>query len=70
MDELFSLKELADKLKRTTRYVLHMKAIGFKMPGKRATLTAALEFLTKHPHPCAEKPKKPRLPGRPRGKKK
>jgi len=44
-DELLSVKELADRLARNPRYVYAMKRDGFLMPGGRATLAGAIEWL-------------------------
>ena len=49
--ELLSIKELACELKRGRTYVWAMKCRGFKMPGGRATLTAALIWLESNPEP-------------------
>jgi hypothetical protein len=49
--ELYSVKELAAKLKRSERYVWWMRRRGFPMPGDRATLTAAIVWLAKNPFP-------------------
>jgi hypothetical protein len=54
MDKLLSVKELADALGRSETYVRHMKMIGFKMPGGRATVNEAREFMSKHNNPCSE----------------
>lgn len=48
-DELLAVKELAEKLRRTERYVRAMVADGFKMPGGRATANQALQWLIEHP---------------------
>lgn len=54
-DRLLSAKELADALGRSVRYVQEMKSLGFPMPGDRATLREAREFLTKFPWPTADR---------------
>ena len=51
--ELLSRKELASRLKRSERYVSHMRASGFQMPGGRTTLRAAISFLRRVPYPTA-----------------
>ena len=51
MNDLLTCKELAAALKRSTRYVYEMKRAGFPMPGKRATLAAALKWLETNPSP-------------------
>lgn len=51
MSELLGCKELAARLKRSLRYVYFMRARGFRMPGNRTTLNAALAWLSKHPSP-------------------
>lgn len=48
-DELLSIKELADRLKRSRCYVAAMKRDGFPMPGNRATVNHALHWLTENP---------------------
>ena len=50
-ERLLSVKELADALGRSVRYVFYMKAKGFEMPGGRTTLSEALRFLEKNDHP-------------------
>jgi hypothetical protein len=52
---LLSVKELAAELKRTERYVWHMRRRGFRMPGGRATLTGALLWLEANPSPCRKR---------------
>ncbi len=47
-------KELAAALGRSLRYIQYMKKLGFEMPGNRATIKEAREFLKKHPNPCWE----------------
>lgn len=54
-DELLTIQELADALKRSRRYVAAMRRIGFRMPGDRATLRAALVFLEKRPWPTSRR---------------
>lgn len=49
-DELLSVKELADQIKRTPRYVSAMVRDGFVMPGGRATVNHALVWLATHPN--------------------
>jgi len=48
-DELLSVKELADQLKRSPRYVRAMARDGFLMPGRRATMNQALVWLCENP---------------------
>ena len=55
MNELLTSKELAAALKRSTRYVYTMRRRGFAMPGKRATLAAALVWLAAHPSPTGRR---------------
>lgn len=50
-EKLLTIKELAAELRRSYGYVLAMRARGFRMPGNRATLQAALEWLEEHPSP-------------------
>ena len=52
-EELLTIDELAEKLKRSPRYVRYMKAKGFEMPGGRATLSQAICFLRKVKKPCS-----------------
>lgn len=52
-DPLLSIKELAAALGRHRSYIHAMKARGFKMPGDRATLHEARQFLKRHPRPRA-----------------
>lgn len=59
-EELLTIDELADKLKRSRRYVEYMRYRGFKMPGGRATLKEALKFLSEVTTPCVN----PGNPGR------
>jgi hypothetical protein len=54
-EELLSIKELAQKLKRSVRYVLAMRRRGFRMPGDRTTLTSAIDWLDKNPRPSRRK---------------
>jgi hypothetical protein len=49
--ELLSRKELALKLKRHPSYVTAMVKRGFKMPGGRASLGAAIRYLARNPNP-------------------
>ena len=51
MNELLTSKELAAALKRSIDYVYAMRKAGFPMPGKRATLTDALAWLSDNPSP-------------------
>ena len=48
--QLLSIKELAWRLNRHPNYVYLMKKAGFKMPGYRATVEDALDWLYAHPH--------------------
>ena len=47
--QLLSVKELAWRLNRHPNYVYLMRKAGFKMPGNRTTLEAALEWLEANP---------------------
>jgi hypothetical protein len=51
MTDLLTSKELAAALKRSLDYVYAMRKAGFPMPGKRATLAAALVWLSDNPSP-------------------
>lgn len=52
LDEpLLSAREIAETIRRHTNYVYAMRRQGFKMPGGRATLTSAMQWLCKHPAP-------------------
>jgi hypothetical protein len=60
MTELLTSKELAAALKRSLDYVYAMRKAGFPMPGKRATLAAALTWLADNPNPTRKaKPTNP-----------
>jgi hypothetical protein len=60
MTDLLTSKELASALKRSLDYVYAMRKAGFPMPGKRATLAAALVWLTDNPNPTRKaKPTNP-----------
>lgn len=48
--QLLSVKELACRLNRHPNYVYLMKKAGFPMPGYRATLEEALEWLKQNPN--------------------
>lgn len=48
-DEPHDVKTLAGVLKRSREYLVDMKACGFVMPGGRATLRMAFDWLAKHP---------------------
>lgn len=50
-EELFSPKELAARLKRPVSYVYAMKKRGFDLPGGRATLRSAIDWLRINPNP-------------------
>lgn len=50
-DRLLSAKELADAFGRHVNWVYAMVADGFSMPGGRATVWEAREWLSVHPHP-------------------
>lgn len=58
-DELLSVKELADQLKRTPRYVRAMVRDGFLIVGGRATVNQARKWLVDHPDFRQNKPLKP-----------
>jgi hypothetical protein len=49
MPKLLSCKELAWSLNRNVNYVYAMRAAGFSMPGDRATVQAAIEWLADNP---------------------
>lgn len=49
MDELLCVKELAERIKRTPRYIYAMKRDGFQMPGGLATVRQALDWLGNNP---------------------
>lgn len=49
--ELLTPKELAARLRKHVSYIYAMKRRGFPMPGKVATIVAALLWLEKHPDP-------------------
>lgn len=48
LDEMHDVKGLALGLKRNPSYVYDMKAGGFEMPGGRASLRMALQWLANH----------------------
>jgi hypothetical protein len=48
-DEPRDVKGLAAVLKRSREYVADMRSSGFIMPGGRATLRMAFDWLAKHP---------------------
>lgn len=56
-EDLLSCKDLAQQLRRSTRYVYFMKARGFRMIAGRTTLKAALVWLSVNPQPCARSKK-------------
>jgi len=47
--QLLSVKELAWRLNRHPNYVYLMKKAGFPMPGYRATLEDAMQWLSENP---------------------
>lgn len=49
MPKLLSCKELAWSLNRNVTYIYAMRAAGFSMPGDRATVEAAIEWLAENP---------------------
>jgi hypothetical protein len=49
--DLLTAKELAQQIRKHVTYVYAMRRLGFPMPGRVATLSAALRFLQKHPAP-------------------
>jgi hypothetical protein len=57
MTDLLTSKELAAALKRSLDYVYAMRKRGFPMPGERATLAAALVWLSDNPSPTAKSTK-------------
>lgn len=50
-EKLLSMKELADALGRSRKYIWAMTQKGFIMPGRRATLSYALAWLARNPSP-------------------
>lgn len=62
-EELLLPKELAAKLRRPVPYVYAMRRAGFEMPGKLATLSSALEWLSKNPPPRSNKHKRAKTGG-------
>lgn len=46
---LLTVKELAWEIKRHPSYVYAMRQAGFKMPGYRTTVAAALDWLDRNP---------------------
>lgn len=46
---LLTIKELAWEMKRHPSYIYAMRQAGFKMPGYRTTLAAAMDWLAKNP---------------------
>jgi hypothetical protein len=49
MPRLLSCKELAWSLNRNVTYIYAMRRSGFPMPGDRATVEAAIEWLSENP---------------------
>jgi hypothetical protein len=54
-EKLLTVKELAFELRRSTKFVYAMRALGFEMPGGTATVTEARAWLMKNPSPCRQK---------------
>lgn len=54
LDELHDVKGLAFHLKRNESYVYDMKSAGFHMPGGRASLRQAVQWLANHGFTRAE----------------
>lgn len=54
-EPLLSCKELATALNRSMPYIYQMKKRGFRIRSGRATLTAALNWLEKHPCPTSKR---------------
>lgn len=50
-EKLLSGKELAAALNRGRNYISAMRRRGFQMPGGRATLRDALQWLVRNPSP-------------------
>jgi hypothetical protein len=48
--QLLSVKELSWLLARHPNYVYLMRKAGFRMPGNRTTLEAAIQWLEDHPN--------------------
>lgn len=57
--QLYTSKQLAEKLQRHINFVYGMRRSGFRMPGGTATLAEARAFLRGHPHPTARPNGKP-----------
>lgn len=55
MEELLTVKELAQLLKRHESYVWAMRRAGFRMVAGRTTMTAAIKFLAANPRPWAKR---------------
>ncbi|HBJ87143.1 MAG TPA: hypothetical protein DDZ88_25440 [Verrucomicrobiales bacterium] len=49
LDELHDVKGLAVAIKRAPSYVYDMKSAGFQMPGDRASMRQAHQWLADHP---------------------
>lgn len=47
---LLTVKELAFELRHHNSFVYQMRQAGFRMPGNRTTLAAALDWLDRNPH--------------------
>ena len=48
-DEMLCVKELADRIGYSVRFVRAMKRDGFRMPGRRASANQAFEWLAENP---------------------
>ena len=55
MEELLTVKELAQLLKRHESYVWAMRRQGFRFIAGRTTMTAALRWLASNPNPWSSK---------------
>lgn len=52
---MLSVKQLADALGRSERYVWYMRRMGFRMPRGRASLADARDFLSTATAPCSRR---------------
>ena len=52
---LLSVKQLADAIGRSERYIWYMRRMGFKMPRGRASLKDARDFLATATAPCGRR---------------
>jgi hypothetical protein len=54
-EQLLTAKELAARLRKHVSYVYAMRREGFRMPGRVATIRAALVWLARHSGPRARR---------------